>query len=93
MTSPRRDEGAACADTLGADRLAGQWPCDPCRHEAKHERAVAAMAGFIIQRLIQAVVVMLVMSMLVFAGVYAIGNPIDVLISPDSTQDASRTRG
>jgi peptide/nickel transport system permease protein len=46
------------------------------------------MAGFIIQRLIQAVVVMLVMSMLVFAGVYAIGNPIDVLISPDSTQDA-----
>ncbi len=46
------------------------------------------MAGFIVQRLLQAVVVMLVMSMLVFAGVYAIGNPIDVLISPDSTQDA-----
>ncbi|HVL71111.1 MAG TPA: ABC transporter permease [Beijerinckiaceae bacterium] len=45
------------------------------------------MAGFIVQRLIQAAIVMLVMSMLVFAGVYAVGNPIDVLISPDATQD------
>jgi peptide/nickel transport system permease protein len=44
------------------------------------------MLGFVIQRLMQAVVVMLVMSMLVFVGVYAIGNPIDVLISPDVTQ-------
>jgi peptide/nickel transport system permease protein len=30
---------------------------------------------------------MLAMSLLVFLGVYAIGNPIDVLISPDATQD------
>lgn len=30
---------------------------------------------------------MLAMSALVFLGVYAIGNPIDVLISPDATQD------
>jgi peptide/nickel transport system permease protein len=44
------------------------------------------MIGFIIQRLIQAAVVMLVISLLVFAGVYAIGNPIDVLISPEVTQ-------
>ncbi|MFZ4530220.1 MAG: ABC transporter permease [Alsobacter sp.] len=44
------------------------------------------MLGFVIQRLLQAVIVMLVMSMLVFVGVYAIGNPIDVLISPDVTQ-------
>ena len=29
---------------------------------------------------------MLVISMLVFAGVYAVGNPIDVLLSPDATQ-------
>jgi peptide/nickel transport system permease protein len=35
---------------------------------------------------LQSLVVMLVISMLVFAGVYAIGNPIDVLISPDATQ-------
>ncbi|MGL5736531.1 MAG: ABC transporter permease, partial [Beijerinckiaceae bacterium] len=44
------------------------------------------MLGFAIQRLMQATVVMLVISMLVFAGVYAIGNPIDVLLSPDATQ-------
>ncbi len=44
------------------------------------------MLGFIIQRLLQSVVVMLVISLLVFLGVYAIGNPIDVLISPDATQ-------
>ncbi|MCA3278524.1 MAG: ABC transporter permease [Roseomonas sp.] len=45
------------------------------------------MLGYIIQRLIQAGFVMLAMSLLVFLGVYAIGNPIDVLISPDATQD------
>src|SRR3712207_2046725 len=45
------------------------------------------MLGFIIQRLLQAALVMLAMSALVFVGVYAIGNPIDVLISPDATQD------
>jgi peptide/nickel transport system permease protein len=45
------------------------------------------MLGYIIQRLIQSAFVMLAMSALVFVGVYAIGNPIDVLISPDATQD------
>ncbi|MEZ0168424.1 ABC transporter permease [Microvirga sp. TS319] len=45
------------------------------------------MLGFLIQRLAQALVVMLAMSGLVFVGVFAIGNPIDVLISPDATQD------
>jgi peptide/nickel transport system permease protein len=45
------------------------------------------MLGFLIQRLLQAAVVMLVISALVFIGVYAIGNPIDVLLSPDATQD------
>ena len=44
------------------------------------------MLGFLIQRLLQAVVVMLVISALVFIGVFAVGNPIDVLISPDVTQ-------
>ena len=44
------------------------------------------MLGFIIQRLMQAGVVMLIISALVFTGVYAVGNPIDVLISPDATQ-------
>ena len=44
------------------------------------------MLGFVIQRLLQSVVVMAVISLLVFLGVYAIGNPIDVLMSPDATQ-------
>src|SRR4051794_29209018 len=44
------------------------------------------MLGFVIQRLLQAVTVMMVISFLVFLGVYAIGNPIDVLISPDADQ-------
>ena len=34
----------------------------------------------------QAAVVMLVISAMVFVGVYAVGNPIDVMISPDVTQ-------
>lgn len=44
------------------------------------------MLVFIIRRLLQSSVVLLVMSLLVFAGVYAIGNPIDILISPDANQ-------
>ena len=50
------------------------------------------MLVFIIRRLLQSVVVLLVMSLLVFVGVYAIGNPIDMLISPDADQmDRIRT--
>jgi peptide/nickel transport system permease protein len=44
------------------------------------------MVGFIIQRLLQAVAVMAAMSVLVFIGVYAVGNPIDVLLSPNVDQ-------
>ena len=44
------------------------------------------MLGFVIQRFLQALVVMLIISLLVFCGVYAVGNPIDVLLSPDATQ-------
>jgi peptide/nickel transport system permease protein len=49
------------------------------------------MLVFIIRRLLQSVVVLLVMSLLVFVGVYAIGNPIDVLLNPDADQ-AERAR-
>lgn len=45
------------------------------------------MLAHILGRLGQALIVMLVMSALVFVGVYAIGNPIDVLIGPDVSQD------
>ena len=44
------------------------------------------MLAFLIQRLLQALVVMLIISLMVFVGVYAVGNPIDVMISPDVTQ-------
>jgi len=44
------------------------------------------MPVFIVRRSLQAVLVLLVMSVLVFIGVYAIGNPIDILINPQADQ-------
>lgn len=45
------------------------------------------MLGFLLQRLIQAAIVVFAMSVIVFLGVYAIGNPIDVLIDPGATAE------
>lgn len=45
------------------------------------------MLGYVVRRLLQAVLVLFAMSVLVFAGVYAIGNPVDILISPQADQD------
>lgn len=45
------------------------------------------MFGFIISRLMQAIVVVFAMSIIVFVGVYAIGNPIDVMIDPAATAE------
>lgn len=44
------------------------------------------MTVFIIRRTLQAVIVLLVMSAIVFLGVFAIGDPVAILISPDATQ-------
>jgi peptide/nickel transport system permease protein len=44
------------------------------------------MLVYIIRRSMQSVVVLFVMSLLVFVGVYAIGNPIDILINPQADQ-------
>ncbi len=44
------------------------------------------MLVYVIRRLVQSVVVMAVMALIVFVGVYAIGNPIDVMIAPDATE-------
>ena len=44
------------------------------------------MLVYIIRRSMQSVVVLFVMSLLVFIGVYAIGNPIDILINPQADQ-------
>ncbi|MEI8144536.1 MAG: ABC transporter permease [Alphaproteobacteria bacterium] len=45
------------------------------------------MLAFLVQRLLQAMAVMIAMSLLVFVGVHFIGNPIDVLIAPDVPQN------
>jgi len=44
------------------------------------------MTVFLIRRLMQSIIVLLVMSVIVFVGVFAIGNPVDVLINPEATQ-------
>ncbi|MBV1799117.1 ABC transporter permease [Siccirubricoccus sp. G192] len=44
------------------------------------------MTVFLLRRLMQAAVVVLAMSLLVFIGVYAIGDPVEILISPEADQ-------
>jgi peptide/nickel transport system permease protein len=44
------------------------------------------MLAYIARRLLQSVAVLLVMSLIVFVGVYAIGNPVDILINPQADQ-------
>ena len=48
------------------------------------------MALFLIRRLLQSVVALFVVSLIVFVGVYGIGNPVDILISPDATPEELR---
>ena len=45
------------------------------------------MSGYVLQRLLQAALVMVAMSAIVFVGVYAIGNPVDIVIPPEATQE------
>lgn len=45
------------------------------------------MSVFIIRRLLQSIVVIWVMSLLVFGGVYLVGDPIDMLINPEADQE------
>ncbi|MBL8515901.1 MAG: ABC transporter permease [Betaproteobacteria bacterium] len=49
------------------------------------------MTEYIIRRLLQSSLVLVAMSVLVFAGVYAIGNPIELLVNP-MADDAERAR-
>ena len=44
------------------------------------------MTAFLLRRLVQAAAVVLAMSVLVFIGVYAIGDPVEILISPEADQ-------
>src|SRR2546428_4979164 len=45
------------------------------------------MLSHIVHRVLQSFGVLGVMSLLVFAGVYAIGNPVDILVNPQSDQN------
>ena len=45
------------------------------------------MLVYVLRRVMQSVVVLFVMSLLVFIGVYAIGNPVDILINPQADQE------
>ncbi len=45
------------------------------------------MIVFILRRLMQSVAVLAVVSVLVFVGVFAIGNPVDILISDEASED------
>jgi peptide/nickel transport system permease protein len=49
------------------------------------------MTVFVIRRLMQSALVLFAMSLLVFVGVYAIGDPVEILIAPDADQ-AERDR-
>ncbi len=43
------------------------------------------MTAFIIRRVLQAVLVLILTSMIVFVGVYAIGDPLEILLAPDAS--------
>ena len=45
------------------------------------------MTAFLIRRLMQSVVVVFIMSIVVFFGVNVVGDPVDMLVSSDATQD------
>ena len=45
------------------------------------------MTLFLIRRFLQGAVIILVMSVIVFVGVYAVGNPVEILINPDATPE------
>ena len=45
------------------------------------------MLALCVRRLAQSVAVLFVMSLLVFTGVYAVGNPVDILVNPQSDQN------
>ena len=44
------------------------------------------MTVYLVRRLVQALFVVLAMSVIVFIGVYGIGDPVEILISPDADQ-------
>lgn len=45
------------------------------------------MLVFVVRRLIQSAIVLLAVSLVVFVGLYAVGDPVEILLPEDSTQD------
>ena len=45
------------------------------------------MTLYVVRRLLQSVLVVLIMLVLVFVGVYVIGNPVDVMVSTEADQE------
>lgn len=45
------------------------------------------MTLFLVRRMLQGILIVFAMSVIVFLGVYAIGNPVDILINPDATPE------
>lgn len=45
------------------------------------------MFAFILRRILQSFAVLLVMSAIVFAGIYAVGNPVEILVSPNASEE------
>lgn len=51
------------------------------------------MAAFLIRRILQSAAVLVAMSVIVFAGVYVLGDPVSLMIAPDASQaDVAATR-
>lgn len=44
------------------------------------------MIAFIFRRILQALAVLVAMSAIVFAGIYAVGNPVEILVSPTASE-------
>ncbi|MCH8620532.1 ABC transporter permease [Undibacterium sp. TS12] len=44
------------------------------------------MLAYLLRRLLQSMAVLLAMATIVFLGIYAIGNPVDIMLSPDADQ-------
>src|SRR3569833_1104401 len=51
----------------------------------RNDRAPGPMSAFVIRRLMQSVAVLFMTAVLVFVGVFAIGDPVETLIAPDAT--------
>ena len=48
------------------------------------------MGAFLVRRSLQSALALFIVSLIVFVGVYGIGNPVELLVSPDATPEEVR---